>query len=74
MCMDPFLTCMSRHHAHAVLGKEDQKRAKNTLELELQLIMSIHLGGKKRIQVLCKRIKHFSLVRQLSSPDNLRFE
>jgi len=34
-----------------------QKRASDTLELELQVIVSHHMSDKNQIQVLCKNIQ-----------------
>ena len=53
MDMGVLSTCLSVHHLH-VVSAETQERVSDTLELELQVVVSSHKGAENRIQVLCK--------------------
>jgi len=50
MCISVLPTCVS----HAPLMSSGHKRALDTLELELQMVVSHHVGAGNETQVLCK--------------------
>jgi hypothetical protein len=66
MCVDFCWHVPCIYSAHG-----DQKRELDPLELEIQTIVSYHVGAGNQIQVLSKNSQCSKLLSHLSSPDSM---
>lgn len=49
---------MSVHHRYVSKAQGGQKRASSPLELELQMVVSDHVGAGNRTSIFCKSSKY----------------
>ena len=52
VCMNVLLACMSVYHVNAMSMKAGRERASDPLELELQTVVSYHVGDGNQAQFL----------------------